>query len=204
MRVLDLFSLAFDFSEVARTRGHQVCKISRVRLHPDIPLFIPQEWRKPEVLWTQIPCDTFSIASLGHHWLPGYVPKTEKCRRRIEEAKYILELIRELNPKYYFIENPVGLLRKMSFMEGIPRHTITYCQYGYTRMKPTDIWTNCSQWISRPPCKKGDPCHESAPRGSGRGTSGVRGKANKASIPLELCEEIIMACERSIKNEKNN
>ena len=33
------------------------------------------------------------------------------------------------------------------------RHTITYCQYGDNRMKPTDIWTNNKNWISKKICK---------------------------------------------------
>lgn len=55
---------------------------------------------------------------------------------------HVLEMIKELQPKYWFIENPRGGLRKMRFMQGLPRYTVTYCQYGDTRMKPTDIFTN--------------------------------------------------------------
>ena len=38
--------------------------------------------------------------------------------------------------------------------------TVTYCQYGDTRMKPTDLWCSDSlfqQWTPRPMCKNGDP-----------------------------------------------
>ena len=56
--------------------------------------------------------------------------------------QHVLKLIRELNPQYWFIENPRGGLRKMRFMKDLPRYTLTYCQYGDTRMKPTDIFTN--------------------------------------------------------------
>lgn len=30
----------------------------------------------------------------------------------------------------------------MEWMRSLPRYTVTYCQYGDNRMKPTDIWTN--------------------------------------------------------------
>ena len=53
----------------------------------------------------------------------------------------MLKLIEELQPKYYFIENPRGGMRKMEWMKGLPRYTVTYCEYGDNRMKPTDIWT---------------------------------------------------------------
>ena len=104
-------------------------------------------------------------------------------------------MIRELQPKYYFIENPRGALRKMDFMQGIPRYTITYCQYGERRMKPTDIWTNHPHPDFKPPCKNGDPCHDKAPRGSKTGTQGLKNKIEKARIPDLLCEHIVKICE---------
>ena len=56
--------------------------------------------------------------------------------------QHVLKLIDQLQPRYYFIENPRGGMRKMEWMKGLPRYTVTYCQYGDNRMKPTDIWTN--------------------------------------------------------------
>lgn len=119
------------------------------------------------------PCTGFSVASLGHHWTGGknaYIPRTDTARLGIKLAQKTLDLIRELNPTYWYIENPRGLLRKMPFMQGLDRCTVTYCQYGDTRMKPTDIWTNNYNWTPIPACKNGAPCHEAAPRGSKTGT----------------------------------
>ena len=56
--------------------------------------------------------------------------------------KNVLTLIEELQPTYYFIENPRGGMKKNGFHARFKRYTVTYCQYGDTRMKPTDIWTN--------------------------------------------------------------
>ena len=86
-------------------------------------------------------------------------------------------------------------MRKMPELIMIPRDTVTYCQYGDTRMKPTDIWNNCFNWRPKPACKNGDPCHERAPRGSRTGTQGIKGYKNRSRIPRELCLEIIKACE---------
>lgn len=75
---------------------------------------------------------------------------------------HVKELIKELKPKYYFWENPRAGLRKMTFMQDIPRYTITYCQYMMNepwekrRMKPTDIWTNHPNPKFKPPCKNGE------------------------------------------------
>lgn len=63
-------------------------------------------------------------------------------------------------------------------------------------MKPTDIWTNCKNWISKPICKNGSPCHESAPRGSRTGTQGINGARDRGKIPEQLFYEIF----KSINN----
>ena len=108
----------------------------------------------------------------------------------------VLKLIEELKPKYYFIENPRGGMRKMNFMKDLPRYTVTYCQYGDSRMKPTDIWTNHPNPGFKPMCKNGSPCHVSAPRGSKTGTQGLKNSKDRSVIPYELCRHIASICER--------
>jgi hypothetical protein len=88
------------------------------------------------------------------------------------------------------------MLRKMPFMDeflkeqGGVRHTVTYCQYGDNRQKPTDIWTNYLEWKPKPPCKRGQPCHVSAPRGSRTGTQGIKGARDRGRIPPNLFKEL--------------
>ena len=73
----------------------------------------------------------------------------------------------------------------MDWMLFLPRYTVTYCQYGDKRMKPTDIWTNHPNPKFKPMCKNGDPCHEKAPRGSRSGTQGIKGsKLHLMPIPV--------------------
>lgn len=83
----------------------------------------------------------------------------------------------------------------MDFMSGLRRFTVTYCQYGDTRMKPTDIWTNHPAPEFRPPCHNGDPCHIPAPRGAKTGTQGLSGSKERSRIPPALCEHIVHICE---------
>lgn len=71
----------------------------------------------------------------------------------------------------------------MSFVKDFPRYTVTYCQYGDTRQKPTDIFTNHPNPNFKPPCKPGSPCHTAAPRGSSTGTQGLKNKKERAMIP---------------------
>jgi site-specific DNA-cytosine methylase len=148
----------------------------------------------PDIIWASPPCTTFSIASCGHHWNIDKTPKTKEAKIGILIAKKTIEIIEHYNPRYFFIENPRGLLRKMDFIKHIPRKTVTYCQYGDTRMKPTDIWTNAIFWQSRPMCKNGDTCHDPAPRGSRTGTQGLKGAYDRSKIPEQLCREILEYC----------
>lgn len=86
----------------------------------------------------------------------------------------------------------------MDFMSGLPRYTVTYCQYGDTRMKPTDIWTNHPAPKFKPMCRNGDPCHERAPRGAKTGTQGLEGSIDRSRIPEALCQHIVDICEEVI------
>lgn len=154
---------------------------------------------KPDVIWASPDCTTYSVAAISHHRHQekngNLTPLTEYAKFCDRVNEHVLELIRELEPKYWFIENPRGGLRKMQFMQGLPRYTVTYCQYGDTRMKPTDIWTNHPDPQFKPACHNGDPCHVPAPRGARTGTQGLKGHARRAVIPEALCEHIVKICE---------
>jgi len=132
---------------------------------------ILRDFGQPDVIWASPDCSTFSIAGIWRHRRKN--PATGNLDPISEYAQYCdkvdqhaLDLIDTIKPTFYFTENPRAGLRKMIWMQNRPRYTITYCQYGDTRMKPTDIWTNHPDPQFKPPCKNGDPCHESAPRGS--------------------------------------
>lgn len=149
---------------------------------------------KPDIIWASPPCTGFSVASIGKNWNYDKTPKTETARIGIELVNKTIEIIKHYKPKFFFIENPRGMLRKMPIMEQFKRHTVTYCQYGDNRMKPTDIWTNSELWVPKNPCKNGDSCHISAPRGSTTGTQGLKGAYERSKIPELLCKEILLSC----------
>ena len=213
MNVLELFAGSRSFSKVAEDCGHktyttdfkafdkidQVCDIFDFDIGK-IPF-------KPDIIWASPPCYTFSVASIGHHWTGGYrayIPKTEEAKIGLKIVEKTIDIINELNPKYYYIENPRGLLRKLPNIHSVPfRRTIWYCQYGDTRAKPTDLWTNINEgnifvnqgWIPKQ-CHRQDKIrdchHDIAKRGSHEGgTQGLKGNYERSIVPKKLCEEIL-------------
>lgn len=159
----------------------------------------------PDVIWASPPCTTFSVASIGYHWNKNNTPKTESATKGISYVSATLDIInyfllQNQNLKW-FMENPTGKLRKLPIVKGdFDRTTITYCKYGDSRMKPTDIWSNHlfnpifnkKGWKPRARCMPGNKCHhELAPRGSKTGTQGLKGAYNRSKIPKELCFDIL-------------
>lgn len=62
-------------------------------------------------------------------------------------------------------------------------------------MKPTDLWGEVPGWKPRPMCHNGNADHEAAPRGAKTGTQGIKGAAERAIVPWQLWEEILMTIE---------
>lgn len=209
MKVLELFAGTRSIGRAFEARGHEVFSVDWDYSFHDIDLYadisritadlILEKFGRPDVIWASPDCTTYSVAAISYHRHKdengNLSPITDYARFCDSLNQHVLDLIFELSPKYWFIENPRGGLRKMSFMQGLPRYTVTYCQYGDTRMKPTDIWTNHPNPEFKPPCKNGDPCHEPAPRGSRNGTQGICGSKDRARIPVALCEHIVDICE---------
>jgi hypothetical protein len=196
MKTVEIFAGTKSFSLVAKEFGYETFTTDKFLvdgqdLVADIRLLSKNDFPyKPDMFWASPPCEGFSVAAIGKNWNHDNTPKTESAKLGIELVEATLRLIDELKPTWFFIENPRGKLRKMPFIQGFTRHTVSYCQYGDTRMKPTDIWTNAYWWKPRPMCKNGMSCHVSAPRGSKTGTQGIKGYKNRSRIPPALFEEI--------------
>lgn len=215
MKILELFAGTRSIGKAFEKRGHEVFSVEwnkdfeNIDLYKDISELtfseILEKFGHPDVIWMSPDCTTFSIAAISHHRRKNEEtgnldPISDYAKFCDKVDQHCLELIRELKPTYYFIENPRGGMRKMTWMKDLPRYTVTYCQYGDNRMKPTDIWTNHPNPQFKPPCHNGDTCHESAPRGSKTGTQGLNGSVLRSVIPTPLCEHIVDICEEYIKN----
>lgn len=210
MKVLELFAGTRSIGKAFEARGHEVFSVEwdkdfeNIDLYEDISKLTAEQvlnsFGKPDVIWASPDCTTFSVAAISYHRRLNEItkslePVTEYAKFCDDCDIHVIELIKELNPKYWFIENPRGAMRKMAWMKDLPRYTVTYCQYGDTRMKPTDIWTNHPNPQFKPPCKNGNKCHVAAPRGSRTGTQGLKTSKIRSAIPYQLCEHIVDICE---------
>ncbi len=214
MKVLELLAGTRSIGKAFENNNHEVYSIEWDKQHPNIDWYVDigtitvqdiiSRFGIPDVIWASPDCTSYSIAAISHHRRReedgNLTPISEYAQFCDKVNSHVVDLIKEflkINPKMiYFIENPRGGMRKMNFMKDLPRYTVTYCQYGDERMKPTDIWSNHPNPNFKPPCKNGDKCHVSAPRGSRTGTQGIKGAKLRSVIPKQLCEHIVEICEQ--------
>lgn len=114
-----------------------------------------------DVVLASPPCTDFSLACMVQKWdieearRPRYLPKWESIAESVQIVFRTLWLIQELQPDYWFLENPRwGALRQII---GEPAGTVHYCQYGSEFKKPTGtvLLSTDSLWLSRPSCSHG-------------------------------------------------
>jgi site-specific DNA-cytosine methylase len=214
MKVLELFAGSRSIGKVAESLGYEVFSsdlndFEGIDYAVDILNFdITKIPFTPDIIWASPPCTTYSVSAIYYH-RPHNKEMSDFAKKSDLIVKKTIQIIRELKPKFWYIENPRGMLRKQTFMEGLPRTTIWYCKYGENRAKPTDIWSNNIRnlinpdgWQPRPECFNGnDKCHhDKQPRGYsakkasgalGKGTQGMKNNYERSKIPKELCLEIL-------------
>lgn len=199
---VELFSGSKTVAKAFKDFGWKTLTIdNNSDLNPDICCDIqdvtPEMLEGATVIWASPPCTVFSVAGFGAGHFKDYKPQTKAAKLAISNVKHTLRLIEEVNPVYWFMENPRGLLRKMDFMAKYPRDTVTYCMYGHDRMKPTDIWGKFPRgWIGKNCFHLKDNCpnHVKAPRGSRTGIQGMGSSYLKSIVPYALGLDIAWRC----------
>ena len=197
MKVLDLFCGTKSLKKITDSLCWEYIGLDIEKKHnPEICIdFLEWDYKSivPDILWASPDCSVYSMASGSKSFNINKEPVSEKAKlhlKILDRLKIVLKYYLEKNPNLiYFIENPTA--RLVWFMKEYPRYDVSYCQYGFNRMKPTTIWSNVNGFKPLK-CKKKDNCqHIKAPRGSQTGTQGVS-KNERYRIPEKLIEDLFL------------
>jgi len=201
LNTIELFSGTGSFSNVAHDLGHNTFTVDiDSSFSPDlcgnILDYEIQEKIKimlgsADVVWMSPDCTTWSLSAGNTYWTEFRQPRNSKAIDGIKMmlfCRYVADYCVKHN-KIFFIENPNG--RAIWILDNKYLKRIWYCQYGDTRAKPTNIWTNLKRWSGKQ-CKNNSKIcnHERAPRGSKTGTQGLKNATKRGAIPPQLFYEI--------------
>ena len=208
MRILDLYAgLGGEQRRPAiEARDHEYITLDKdprfkCSLTSDIFNVTAQDLPGPwDFVWASPPCEGFSVAAMRYHWQyegnNSSMPKSAHVILSMRLVMKTLELIKELAPPAWLLENPRGMLRTLPFIKGYPRVTVTYCRYGLPYQKPTDLWGIVPGWIPRPACPSGHADHMRSRKGYKGGLADqVRDPALRAVVPWALWAEVLDALE---------
>ena len=211
MKVLDLFSGLGGWSQAFKDRGHEVVTVDiEKRFNPTICKDIMEltskdfeQYGQFDVILASPPCNCFSIASVYRHWNKDGTSKSEEEIKSIRLVLHTICLIQSLRPKFWIMENPTGMLRKII---GLPHYNIAQCQYGRSVMKPTDLWGRLPSSFIAKKCRAGNTDHEKATRSSKNGIQGILSSLDKgmsvserAMIPYGLSLVVCKSCENELE-----
>ena len=200
MKVIDLFSGLGGFSQAFVDKGHDVTRYEYDERFKDVPYTIIEDvlnlWSSDltgaDIILASPPCQHFSVAAVYHHWKNG--EPTAATLEQIELVKHTIKIIKEAAPKYWMLENPRGMLRRVL---GKPNKFIYMAAYGKKSKKPTDLWGIF------PPIDWLEPfVWEKAPRGSDSGTqNNALTPAERALIPYDFSMAVCLAAEGNSQQE---
>lgn len=202
LNVLDLFAGLGGWSKPWREAGHRVTTLDfDPRFGCDYVVDIlavsdlaelERDGGRFDVVLASPPCEKFSVMTISRNWETRasgeIVAKTDAATHALRIAEHTFALIAAYAPRYYVVENPRGMLRRLAPRR--PTATTWYCQWGMPYAKPTDLWTNIAgEW---PTCRNGAPDHDYQPRSYGAKLAagaldfGVQGRPNRAEIRERL------------------
>ena len=209
-RLLELFCGGKSVGRVATKLGYDVVSVDVL------------ERFKPSICCDILDFD-FHRYPIGYFsYIHASPPCTEFSRaktvgvRKIEEAtklvKRALDIIDYLKPTYWLLENPRGLLRVQPCMAPYAQFLteVSYCKYGFTYRKNTDLWTNIP-YQPRSLCLKGAYCNDrrlykyhqqTVQRGPsevvrlGGSVAPTKILENRYALPAELIKDLFKAATR--------
>ena len=195
MRMLNLCSGTMSVSRPFVDNGYEVVNVDWDPRYSPTHCVDIMTWNCPyspghfDIVWASPDCTQYSRART--------TAKTERDLNKADAlVKRCLDLIKYLNPRLWFVENPdSGLLKTRSVVDGLPFVRVDYCMYGAPYRKRTRIWTN-ADWTPKL-CDRShliDNKHAKTAQRGGRGVWNNNGDVFKRdelhALPAALCEEI--------------
>lgn len=128
MKVLELFAGTRSIGKAFESRGHDVFSVDWDKRFRDIDMYadiskltaddITSKFGMPDVIWASPDCTSYSIAAISHHRKKNtdtgsLDPISEYAKFCDDCNKHVIDLITQLNPKYFFIENPRGVTKNV-------------------------------------------------------------------------------------------
>lgn len=118
-KVLELFAGTRSIGKAFEAKGHEVYSVEwnkdfdNINLYADIMTVtaeqIIKEFGRPDIIWASPDCTTYSVAAISKHREKepngNLRPKTEYATFCDMVNNHVVNLIKELNPKYWFIKN---------------------------------------------------------------------------------------------------
>lgn len=135
MKVLELFAGTRSIGKAFEEHGHEVFSVEwnkdfeNIDLYADIGQITAQDilekFGHPDVIWASPDCTSYSVSAISKHRRKNKEtgsldPISEYAKFCDTVNKHVVELIKELNPKYWFIENPRGGYAKNGFYARTP------------------------------------------------------------------------------------
>lgn len=155
MKVLFYHAGADCLGQPFKDHGHDVVDVMLNDEFEGIPFYsledgwdiegMKKEYGNVDIILANPNCKTYSLMGYRFHrkQINGvHTPISQLAEDCDQWNADFMWMITQLNPKYYFIENPRAMLSKMDFMRDIPHYTVTYASYGLDVFKPTHIFTN--------------------------------------------------------------
>jgi hypothetical protein len=224
MKVLELFAGSRSIGKVAENMGLEVFSVdkfisenmNRVCGVEEITRdFIISEFGEPNIVWASPVCSAWSKTGWFHYWdtdiyalTKQFIAKREFANESIEMVRKTIEIFSWFPNAIFYMENPDAMLQmhpvvKYFKVYGVPvkKHLITYCRYGDTLRKPTNIWTNNFDWHPLPICNNGDRCRVRSPRCTQTGILSKKNSYERSRIPDKLCNEVLESAILSLNRQ---
>ena len=212
---LELFAGSRSFGKAAEKKGYKVFSMDKFiteDMHfvggvEDLTkeMIVEHLGGEPTVIWGSPVCSAWSKTGWFHYWdtkiyklTKKFIAKKSFAYESVEMVRKTIEIFSWFPKAFFYMENPQGMLAFHPVIQyfkvynlPVVKRLVTYCQYGHTVRKPTEIWTNNFEWKQRKPCSNGDTCHLKSPRCTQSGIMTLKNSFERSKIPDELCDEII-------------